>query len=293
MALHYTLGLRPNRLDHLVMSLFRAPGATRLTRDNVLSDVHEGKLDHMLLLGIEGLEALPRDLCDRAAINIVNFHFEALVLRNMGVAQLANYCGDVEKTLCVESLCPIDRQAPLWISTVHHACVFPVLAQLSIQLVKNQGYRNVVFIHKGDRLETRLELMGKSIGHESGVRPEFLKMRGAWLPALSRLSSPDSVIFYFADMPHAVSKSRVQKNYRKAGVELFAANHKSIKVETLSGGDTFARRLGAFHTVLEYPRPDRLRLRKYASDNPVALCQLEDWIFWPALTVVPEPAAVS
>lgn len=293
MTLRYTFNLGTDRFDNYVMSLFTPPNASRFTRDSVISAVREGKLDHMLLQSIRGLEDLPAEVCDRAAINVIDFHFESLVLRNMGAHQLAAYCKDVEKTLHMESICPIDGGAPLWVSTVHHACVFSVLAQLSIHLAKHRGRRKIIVIHQGDRPELRLNLMSKAVEHESKVRPNFLQMKGPWLRSLSKLSSPDSVIFYFADMPHAVSTSNVQKTYRRAGIELCAASNRSIKVETLSGGDTFARRLGAFHTVLEYPRPDRIRLRRYDPDNPVALCQLEDWVFWPALTGVPEQRAIN
>jgi hypothetical protein len=293
MTVRYTFNLGTDRFDTYVMSLFSAPNASRLTRDSVISGVREGKFDYMLLRSIQGLEDLPVEVCDRAAINIIDFHFEALVLRNMGAAQLAGYCKEVEKTLRMESICPVDSGAPLWVSTVHHACVFSILAQFSIHLAKHRGCRKIIVIHQGDRPEPRLNLMSKAVEHESKVRPNFLQMKGPWLRTLSELSSPDCVIFYFGDMPHAVSRSNVQKSYRRGGIELFASSNRSIKMDTLFGGDTFARRLGAFHTVLEYPRPDRIRLRQYDVVNPVTVCPLEDWVFWPALTAVPDERAIN
>lgn len=293
MTLRYTFNLDGGRFDTYAMNLFNDRGATRLTRDRVISDVREGKLDHLLLRSMKGLEDIPVEISDRAAINVIDFHFEPLVLRNMGAPQLAAYCKNLEKTLHMESVCAIDTAAPLWVSSVHHTCVFSSVAQLSIHLVNQFGYRKLLVLHQGNRPEPRLALMANAVEHECKVRPFFVQLTGNWFGTLSKLTSPETVIFYFVDMPHAISNSRVQKEYRRASVELLAMPGKAIQVETLSGADTFARRLGAGHVVLDYPELNRVRLRPYSPANPVSSCPLEDWAFWPLLKPIENGEAVA
>jgi hypothetical protein len=57
-----------------------------------------------------------------------------------------------------------------------------------------------------------------------------------------------------------------------------------LQVETVSGSQSFARRLGATRIVLDYPSPDSLRIRPVRADEAaVSVCPLEDWVFWPLL----------
>lgn len=281
----YAFNLALDRFDTHVLKLFSDPSASRLTRDRVIADVREGKLDHFLLKGIRGLEGLSTDVSDRAAINIIDFHFEPLVLRHFAPARLAAYCKDLEKTLQMETVRGIEHGAALWIDTVHHTCVFSAMPQFAVYLASQYRYRKIILLHQGDRPEPRLGLMGGMVEYACKVRPTFIKLAGNWFSTLAKLTTPDTAIFYLSDMPHEVSKSRVNKEHRDASMQLSAPGI-SISIGTLSGSDTFARRLNACHVVMDYPRNDRIRVRPYEPGNPVTHCPLEDWAFWPLLKAV-------
>lgn len=277
----FNLGL--NRFDTHVMTTFKEPSVSRLTRDRLISEVREGKLDHLLLKRVRGLEGLSNKINDQAAINVIDFHFEHLVLRHMAVAQLSTYCKDIEKTLHMEVVKGISVGTPLWIDTVHHACVFSTMPQLAIHLANQYSYRKLVLIHQGDRPEPRLGMMGSVIKHVCGVDPDFIKLAGNWFATLTRLTTPETAIFYMVDMPVEISQSRAPKANRTGHVKLTAPENISLSVQTLFGSKTFANRLGASHVVLEYPRKDRARVRPYVASAPTIQCPLEDWVFWPLL----------
>src|SRR5262249_2863136 len=58
----------------------------------------------------------------------------------------------------------------------------------------------------------------------------------------------------------------------------------TIPIETLSGSQSFARRLGASRVTLDYPSTDSVYIRPAEAEAAtVSLCPIEDWLFWPLL----------
>jgi hypothetical protein len=275
------------RFDAHVARAFAADPATRHTRDRLIAEVHAGASDRMLLRAAPGLEALPEADERRAAVNAIDFAFEPLVLPGLSVAQAVAYFAAVEDTLRVGEAAGLDGPGPLWVDTVHHACVFSVMFQLAAHLRRHRGCDRVVLLHQGARPEPRLEVVANLLARVHGVGLARLPLRGRWFHELARTATPQTAIFYLADMP-ADGAGVAAGRRGRARLDLHAGPGLGRRVDAVSGSAAFARRLGASHVVLDYPAADRIRLRPFDPDRPPA-CPLVDWVFWPVL--VPGAAA--
>jgi hypothetical protein len=279
----YEFQLTPDRFDTQVASAFAATKNARLTRDRLIAQLRDGGFDHLLLGRLDGLETLGRESIEKAALNIIDFHFEPLVLQSMSLAQVDAYFMAVEKTLALTEAKGLDGDGPLWIDTVHHACVFSVLYRLAVFLARNRGYRQLVLLHQGQRPEPRLAIISNLVRQIPQVKPVLLRLQGRWFQDLTQITTPDTAIFYLTDMPAVAFERRAPAARSFAHIQLYAAPGISLRLDTMSGSGIFARRLKAAHVVVEYPRADRIRLRPYDAANPTTRCPLEDWMFWPLM----------
>jgi hypothetical protein len=279
----YAFNLDLDRFDNHVLNAYRDGTVARWTRDRLIAQVCEGKLDHFLLTRVEGLENLPVAAAEKAAINVIDFLFEPFVLRTMSVPQLASYFQRVHKTFPRQDVSGLDADGPLWIDTLHHACSFSITYELIAYLVRQRGYRGIVLLHQGQRQEMRLDLIAKVMRQVLNIEPDYMLLTGHWFSLLAQKTGPDTAIFYLADMPQDTSKSTAPKERRSYTIQLDPAPDTPVRLETLSGSRVFARRLGAVHVVLDYPHRDCLRVRPFDAGAPVALCPVEDWMFWPLL----------
>lgn len=288
-----SFGPAAERFDAYVARAFAATKATRHVRDRLIAQVHAGALDAMLLRAGEGLADLPVASERRAAVNSIDFAFEPLVLPNLSVAQATAYLEAVELSLSVAEASGLDGPGPLWVDTVHHVCVFSVLYQFAAYLRRYRGCDRVVLLHQGRRPEPRLGLVGNLLRQVHGVALTCLPLRGRWFAELTRAATPTTAVFYLTDMPpDALDRAETGARRGLSRVELYAAPDLRRAAATVSGSDAFARRLGASHVVLDYPRADRIRLRPFAGDVPPR-CPLEDWVFWPVLAGAERRPAVT
>jgi hypothetical protein len=282
MARSYAFNLAAERFDNHVLNAYKNEAAARWTRDRLIAEVREGKLDNQLLSRVEGLETLPAATVEKAAINVIDFLFEPLVLRSMTVTQLAGYFQRVQKTVPFQEVVGLDGDGPLWIDAVHHVCSFSVIYEFCAYLVQQRGYRKLVLLHQGQRPEARLGMIALLLRQLHNVQPDYIMLTGNWFSSLAQKTGPDTAIFYFADMPQEMSKSTAPKERRTYAIQLDAPDM-PVRLETLSGSRVFARRLNAAHVVLDYPAGNRIRVRPFNAAEPVAHCPLEDWVFWPLL----------
>jgi hypothetical protein len=303
----HTFDLTAERFDRLVADTFAASKASRHVRDRLIAQVDEGRLDHMLLRARSGLMTLPDAVVRKAALNIIDFTFEPLVMQGMSADQVLRYLGAVENTLHIREARGLDQFGPLWVDTVHHVCVFSVLFQLAAFLGKNGRFRQVILLHQGQRPEPRLRIITDLLRRAHGVTLVLLQLQGPWFSRLARLATPGTAIFYLTDMPpeafpqaaaksqrsrshlllgHSASKDARERAYgaSKDARECAYGQGAALEVETICGSQSFARRLGAARIVLDYPSSDSVRIRPADAEEPTtALCPLEDWVFWPLL----------
>ncbi len=251
----------------------------RWKRDNLIAQVHAGRLDHLLPGRHPGLEAFPAAANKRAAINIIDNAFEALVLPTMNQQQLDQYFTACAKTLRMPKMEGIEENGPLWLDTVHHVCNFSVIYTLSAQLHRN-GYRKFIVLHQWAKTEPRMELLMKGGGWWS-----FIPFEPGWFKTLLSQASPDAAIFYPVDFP-LDAPGLLEPDERSLSMVRLGAKGISVQTETVTGSAAIARKLGAAHMVLDYPAGGTVEMRRFDGVNPVAHCPLEDWLFWPALTPV-------
>jgi hypothetical protein len=278
----YRFRLSPERFDTHVMTLFDQDKASRHVRDRLIAQVRAGQLDAMLLSRVPGLERLPDALVEKAALNIIDFFFEPIVLPTMPHEQVAGYFRSIYKALRLGEVSGLDSTGSLWIDSVHHACVFSVLYELAAYLADQRGFRQLILLHQGLRPEPRLPLIAAMLQQRHAMRVTYLQLQGRWFAQLSRIATPQALVYYLTDMPRETSPRTAPKERRSAILQLDAPGI-ALRLDTLSGSGVFARRLGAAHLVLDYPARDAIRLRPYDPAAPVTCCPLEDWIFWPLL----------
>ena len=281
-AATHRFDLRRERFDIHVMEAFASEGSLQV-RESLVANVRAGRYDHLLLHRKEDVEGISANESERAAINLIDFHFEPLVMRTMPPAQADAYFQDLAKVMAIEYAAAEPGAVPLWIDTVHHACVFSVTYQFASHLVLRYGYRSVALVHQGLRPEPRLDVFARTLQHATGVPTVFVRLEGAWFATLSRMTTPDTAIFYLTDLPPETTPRRAPRVRQHARLHLTAGARIAAEMETLSGSAVFARRLGAAHLVVEYPSATRIRVRPYDAARPVTLCPLADWIFWPAI----------
>jgi hypothetical protein len=276
--------LTVDRFDSLVSRAFAASRESRHVRDRLIAQVDGGRLDHMLLRARSGVMTLSDAVNRKAALNIIDFAFEPIVMQNMSTDQAMRYLGAVENTLHVREARGLDRDGPLWIDTVHHVCVFSVLFQLAAFLGKNRRFREVVLLHQGQRPEPRLRIVADLLRRAHGIALVLLPLQGNWFSRLGRVVTPETVVYYLTDMPPEAFPQAARRERGRSRLLLTHGQGAALQVETVSGSQSFARRLGATRIVLDYPSPDSLRIRPIGADEAaVSLCPLEDWLFWPLL----------
>lgn len=275
--------LTPDRFDTFVANQFAGSKASRHVRDRLIAQVDGGRLDHMLLRARSDL-ALSDAVNRKAALNVIDFAFEPLVLQGMSADQAVRYLGAVENTLRVHEARGLDGFGPLWVDTIHHVCVFSVLFQLAAFLGKNRRFSQVVLLHQGQRPEPRLRIVVDLLRRAHGVTLVLIQLQGHWFPRLARLTTPGTVIFYLTDMPPEAFPQAARRPRVQSRLLLAHEPGAALQVETISGSQSFARRLGATRIMLDYPSADSVRIRPVGADeaNP-SLCPLEDWLFWPLL----------
>jgi hypothetical protein len=281
-ALRFNLTL--DRLDVYIGQALGSTTRTRHMRDRLIDEIRDGRLDHMLPRRRLGLSSISEALDRRAALNIVDFHFEPIVLPTMSTAQAVAYVQAIEKTLTFGPLEGAGGDGPLWVDTVHHACVFSTLHQLAAKLGAAGRIRRLILLHQGHRPEPRLEIVQRLLDQVHRIRLDFIKLEGRWFSDLARAATPDTAIFYLTDMPPAGLPRKPQARRALSETLVFAEPDVSLRIGTVSGSAAFARRLGATHAVLDYPASDRIRLRPYDPKFVATLCPLEDWAFWPLLS---------
>ena len=276
--------LTADRFDRLVVNSFAATKASRHVRDRLIAQVDAGRLDHMLLRGRTGVMTLSDEVNRKAALNIIDFAFEPLVMQNMSADQALRYLGAVENTLHVREATGLDCFGPLWVDTIHHVCVFSVLFQLAAFLGKSRQFNQVVLLHQGQRPEPRLRIIADVLRRAHGVTLVLLPLQGHWFPRLARLTTPGTVIYYLTDMPPEAFPQAARRQRGRSRVLLTQGPEAALQVETISGSQSFSRRLGATRIVLDYPSTESVRIRPVGAEEPVtSLCALEDWVFWPLL----------
>lgn len=275
--------LTPDRFDTFVANQFAGSKASRHVRDRLIAQVDGGRLDHMLLRARSDL-ALSDAVNRKAALNVIDFAFEPLVLQGMSADQAVRYLGAVETTLRVHEARGLDGFGPLWVDTIHHACVFSVLFQLAAFLGKDRRFSQVILLHQGQRPEPRLQIVVDLLRRAHGVTLVLLKLQGHWFSRLARLTTPGTVIFYLTDMPPEAFPNAAKKQRSQPRLLLTHGSGAALQIETVSGSQSFARRLGATRIVLDYPSTDSVRIRPVGADEAnLSLCPLEDWLFWPLL----------
>lgn len=151
----------------------------------------------------------------------------------------------------------------------------------------------MVLLHQGQRPEPRLRIIADLLRRAHGIALVLLPLQGHWLPRLARLTTPDTIIYYLTDMPpEAFAQAVIRKERGRTRLLLTHGPRAALQVETISGSQSFARRLGATRIVLDYPSPDSVRIRSAGVDEAITpLCPLEDWVFWPLLGVAQQQAA--
>lgn len=281
-----------DRFDTYVASAFASTKAKRHMRDRLIERVHAGAMDPMLLRARHGLAAVSEAVERKAALNIIDFAFESLVLSSLSVAQAASYFAAVENTLRLSEASGLDGPGPLWVDTVHHTCVFSVLFQLAAFIGRHRSVDRVVLLHQGQRPEPRLGVVANLIRKVHGMALVRVPLQGRWFHDVVRLTTPSTAIYYLTDMPPEAFGRTAGLRRGLSRLDLYGAPDISLGIDTLSGSATFARRLGATHAVLDYPERDRIRVRPYAAAG-AARCPIEDWIFWPLLGAKTRPSAVA
>jgi hypothetical protein len=284
--------LTADRFDSLVASRFAASKESRHVRDRLIAQVDGGRLDHMLLRARSGIMALSDAVNRKAALNSIDFAFEPIVMQNMSTDQAMKYLAAVENTLHVREARGLDSSGPLWVDTIHHVCVFSVLFQLAVFLGKNRRSGQVVLLHQGQRPEPRLRIIADLLRRAHGIALVLLPLQGNWFLRLGRQMTPDTVIYYLTDMPPEAFPQAARRERGRSRLQLTHGQGAALQVETVSGSQSFARRLGATRIVLDYPSPDSLRIRPVGADEAaVSRCPLEDWVFWPLLGAARQQAA--
>jgi hypothetical protein len=286
--------LTADRFDSLVSSSFAASKESRHVRDRLIAQVDGGRLDHMLLRARSGIMALSDAVNRKAALNIIDFAFEPIVMQNMSTDQAMRYLRAVENTLHVREAGGLGRSGPLWVDTIHHVCVFSVLFQLAAFLGKNRRFSQVVLLHQGQRPEPRLRIIADLLRRAHGVALVLLPLQGNWFARLARLMTPDTAIYYLTDMPPEAFPQAARRERGRSRLLLTHGPGPALQVETVSGSQSFARRLGATRILLDYPSTDSLRIRPIGADEAaVSLCPLEDWVFWPLLGTARQQAVAQ
>jgi hypothetical protein len=276
--------LTADRFDSLVSSTFAASKESRHVRDRLIAQVDGGRLDHMLLRARSGIMTLSDAVNRKAALNVIDFIFEPIVMQNMSTDQAVRYLAAVENTLHVHEARGLDRDGPLWVDTVHHVCIFSVLFQLAAFLGKSRRFSQVVLLHQGQRPEPRLRIVADLLRRAHGIALVPLPLQGNWFSRLGRLTTPDTVVYYLTDMPPEAFPQAARRERGRSRLLLSHGLGATLQVDTVSGSQSFARRLGAARIVLDYPSTDSLRIRPVDADEAaVSLCPLEDWVFWPLL----------
>jgi hypothetical protein len=284
--------LTADRFDSLVANTFAASKESRHVRDRLIAQVDGGRLDHMLLRARSGIMALSDAVNRKAALNSIDFVFEPIVMQNMSTDQAMKYLGAVENTLHVREARGLDCPGPLWVDTIHHVCVFSVLFQLTAFLGKNRRFGQAVLLHQGQRPEPRLRIIADLLRRAHGIALVLLPLQGNWFARLGRLTTPDTVIYYLTDMPPEAFPQAAKRERGRSRLQLTHGQGAALQVETVSGSQSFARRLGATRIALDYPAMDSLRIRPVGVDESVvSLCPLEDWVFWPLLGTARQQAA--
>jgi hypothetical protein len=290
----HSFDLAADRFDTLVANAFAANRASRHVRDDLIAQVDGGRLDHMLLRARSGVVALADAVNRKAALNIIDFAFEPLVMQGMSTDQAMWYLGAVENTLQFREARGLDGFGPLWVDTVHHVCVFSVLFQLAAFLGKNARFKQVVLLHQGQRPEPRLRIVADLLRRAHGITLVLLQLQGHWFPRLAQLTTPGTVIFYLTDMPPEAFPQVGRRQRSRSRLLLAHGTGAALEVETVSGSHSFARRLGATRIALDYPSMDSVRIRPVGADDAtVSLCPLEDWVFWPLLRGTAQQEAIA
>lgn len=285
MAPRYGFNLESDRFDTHVMGTYQQSKMIRHSRDSLIAQVHGGRWNHLLLNQLEGLGGISADICEKAAINVIDYYFEPRVLSSMQDTQLHEYFCGFSKTLRVDHISGVGSGAPLWVETVHHVCVFSILYDLILHLARHHGYRRAVLLHQGQRPEPRLSMIAKLLLKKHNIQPQFIQLTGNWFSALAKTATPDTVILYLSDVPPETSAKHAAKERDLPRLRLTAPPDFAATVDTVPGGSILARRLKARHVVLEYPGPGRIRIRPFDQNNQMACLPLEDWVFWPLLKV--------
>ena len=278
----HSFNLAADRFDRVVADAFATGEASRHVRDRLIEQVNAGRFDQMLPRARTGIAALPDVVNRKAALNVIDFTFEPIVMQNMSTEQAVRYFGAVENTLHVREARGLDSPGPLWVNTVHHVCVFSVLFQLAAFLGKSRRISQVILLHQGQRPEPRLGIVSNLLQREHGIVLVLLPLQGSWFSRLTRITTPRTAIFYLTDMP---PEAFPQAGRRQRGRSRLSLTHDAaevISVETVSGSQSFACRLGATCIQLDYPSTDSILIRP-SDGHETALCPLEDWAFWPLL----------
>lgn len=282
----YGFNLESDRFDTQVMAAFQKSKMARHTRDALIAQIHGGRWNHLLPGRLDGLGAMSAQACAKAAVNVVDYYFEPLVLQSMQAKQLHEYFCGFAKTLRVDSVHGVTSGAPIWVETVHHVCIFSILYDLILHLARHHGYRRAVLLHQGQRPEPRLAMIANLLQSMHRIQPNFVQLNGNWFAKLSKLVTPDAIVLYLSDVPPTGARPQSNKERDPSRLRLTIAGDHAVSIDTTAGGGMLARRLKAQHVVLEYPGLDNIRIRPFDPDDQVSCISLQDWVFWPLLKTV-------
>ena len=230
----YAFDLERQRFDIEVMTRLTSEEGPRRAYDRLLDQVADGSFDDRLPRQQLDYPDLADDIVNKAAKNIIDFHFEPYLLASISADQLRNYFNRVEKTLPSAELDFIEQHRPLWIDTVHHACIFSVIYKLADYLITDLGFRALILLHQGLRPEPRLDMFARLLHQTHGVRPLYIQLREQWTSSLMKATTPDTMIIYLSDMPPQSSTSTASGTSRGRHLELDCATDRAIDVETES-----------------------------------------------------------
>lgn len=279
MAPRFGFNLGDDRFDTQVMAAYKNAKMLRHSRDSLIAQVHAGRWNHMSPARLPGMAAMSVEDCARAAMTVIDYYFEPRVMESMQDTQAHDYFCGFAKTMKVDRIDGVAGGAPIWVETVHHACIFSILYDLILHLARYHGVRRAILIHHGQRPEPRLAIIARLLRSLHKIEPYFVQLKDNWFQSLAKVTTPDTVILYLSDVPTPPGT----KDREPAHLLLSAEPGLSACVDTTPGAALLARRLKARHVLLDFPGFDRIRLRPAGQAGQLATLPLPDWVFWPLL----------
>lgn len=280
----YTVNYMQDRLDITVMRAFANKANSLKRYGELVMQLDRPQEQVQKLNSIKGLEYIGDTASRVASKNIIDFHFEADVLTSMDPEQIERYLSDVENCFSFSSVEGLGNEGPLWVDTLHHVCMFSVIARMLHHLILSGRIGHIVLLHRGDREEPRLDVIKIFIANTYGVVLDFVRLSDNWLRQISDVITNQTVILSMCDVPYEQNGTVIDdvKARKFRNVQFYVDNANSVLVECVSGSAALARRFKAHHVVMDYPTNHEAQIKPY-DPNIIAKCPLDSWVFWPCL----------